>query len=56
MEDLKMKKISILLGLALLLACTASVAETAEKTYLATVDMNGAFRPLESGSPELPWP
>ncbi len=37
------KMLAILLGLALLLCCAAA-AENAEKTYLATVDMNGAFQ------------
>ena len=37
------KTLAILLTLALLLGCAAAAAETAEKTYLATVDMNGAF-------------
>ena len=39
-----MKKIiSILLSLALLLSCTAVLAEAAEKTNLGTVDVNGEF-------------
>ena len=47
-----MKKIlAILLSLALLLGCAAAVAETAEKTYLATVDMGGAFE-LQCAVPE----
>lgn len=38
------KTLAILLILALLLGCAAAIAETAEKTYLATVDMSGAFQ------------
>ncbi len=45
------KTLAILLTLALLLGCAAAVAETAEKTYLATVDMNGAFQ-LQCTLPE----
>ncbi len=45
------RTLAILLGVALLLGCTVSVAETAGKTYLATVDMNGAFR-LQCTLPE----
>lgn len=45
------KTLAILLILALLLGCAAAVAETAEKTYLATVDMNGAFM-LQCDLPE----
>ena len=45
------KALAILLILALLLGCAAAVAETAEKTYLATVDMNGAFQ-LQCALPE----
>ena len=45
------KMLAILLCLALMLCCAAAVAETAEKTYLATVDMNGAFR-LQCALPE----
>ena len=45
------KTLAILLCLALLLGCAAAMAETAEKTYLATVDMNGAFR-LQCTLPE----
>ena len=44
------KMLAILLCMAMLLCC-ASVAETAEKTYLATVDMNGAFQ-LRCALPE----
>ena len=44
------KAFAILLCLAMLLSC-AAVAETAEKTYLATVDMNGAFQ-LQCALPE----
>ena len=44
------KALAILLCLAMLLFC-AAVAETAEKTYLATVDMNGAFQ-LQCALPE----
>ena len=51
-KDNNMKKtLAFLLGLILLLGCTAAVAETAEKTYLATVDMNGAFK-LQCSMPE----
>ncbi len=45
------KSLAILLCLALLLGCAAAAAETAEKTYLATVDMNGAFQ-LQCALPE----
>ena len=45
------KMLAILLGLALLLCCAAAAAENAEKTYLATVDMNGAFQ-LQCALPE----
>ena len=45
------KTLAILLCLALLLGCAAAVAETAEKTHLATVDMNGAFQ-LQCTLPE----
>ena len=45
------KMLAILLCLALLLGCAAAMAETTEKTYLATVDMNGAFR-LQCTLPE----
>ncbi len=45
------KSLAILLILALLLGCAAAAAETAEKTYLATVDMNGAFQ-LQCALPE----
>lgn len=45
------KTLAILLTLALLLGCATAVAETAEKTYLATVDMNGAFM-LQCDLPE----
>ena len=45
------KSLAILLVFALLLGCAAAVAETAEKTYLATVDMNGAFQ-LQCALPE----
>ena len=45
------KTLAILLILSLLLGCSAAVAETAEKTYLATVDMNGAFQ-LQCSLPE----
>ncbi|MBR3741992.1 MAG: hypothetical protein IKN04_16325 [Clostridia bacterium] len=45
------KTLAIFLCLALLLGCAAAVAETAEKTYLATVDMNGAFG-LQCALPE----
>ena len=46
-----MKKVlALLFCLALMLGC-AAVAETAEKTYLATVDMNGAFK-LQCALPE----
>ena len=45
------KTLAILLCLALLLCCAAAAAETAEKTYLATVDMNGAFQ-LQCALPE----
>ena len=44
------KTLAILVFLALVLGC-AAMAETAEKTYLATVDMNGAFR-LQCALPE----
>ena len=47
-----MKKIiSILLSLALLLSCTAVLAEAAEKTNLGTVDINGEFT-LNAAIPE----
>jgi len=47
-----MKKIiSILLSLALLLSCTAVLAEAAEKTNLGTVDVNGEFA-LNAAIPE----
>lgn len=47
-----MKKLTaILLCLAMLLGCAASLAEGADKTYLATVDMEGAFR-LQCALPE----
>ena len=45
------KTLAILLCLALLLGCAAAAGETAEKTYLATVDMNGAFQ-LQCALPE----
>ena len=45
------KMLAILLCMAMLLCCAAAVAETAEKTYLATVDMNGAFQ-LQCALPE----
>ena len=45
------KTLAIFLCLALLLGCAAAAAETAEKTYLATVDMNGAFG-LQCALPE----
>ena len=45
------KTFAILLCLAMLLGCAAAAAETAEKTYLATVDMNGAFQ-LKCDLPE----
>ena len=45
------KTLAILLCIALLLCCAAAVAETADKTYLATVDMNGAFQ-LQCALPE----
>lgn len=44
------KTLAILLCLAMLLSC-AAVAETADKTYLATVDMKGAFQ-LQCALPE----
>ena len=44
------KMLAILLCLAVLLGCSA-MAETAEKTYLATVNMNGAFE-LKCALPE----
>ena len=44
------KMLAILLCLAMLLGCSA-MAETAEKTYLATVNMNGAFE-LKCALPE----
>ena len=45
------KTLAILLCLALLLGCAAAAAETAEKTYLATVNMGGAFK-LQCALPE----
>ena len=45
------KTLAILLIAALLLGCAAAVAETAEKTYLATVNMGGAFE-LQCALPE----
>ena len=45
------KAIAIMLCLALLLGCAAAVAETAEKTYLGTVKMRGAFT-LQCALPE----
>ena len=44
------KAFAILLCLAMLLGCSA-MAETAEKTHLATVNMNGAFQ-LQCSVPE----
>ena len=44
------KAFAILLCLAMMLGCSA-MAETAEKTYLATVDLNGVFR-LQANLPE----
>ena len=37
------KLIAILLCLSMLAGCAAAAAETAEKTHLATVDVNGVF-------------
>ena len=45
------KMLAILLSLVMLLSCAAAAAETAEKTYLATVDMNGEFQ-LQCALPE----
>lgn len=45
------KTLAILLGLALLLGCAAACAENAERTYLATVDVNRAFQ-LQCSLPE----
>ena len=45
------KKLAILLCLILLLGCASAAAEAAGKTYLATVDMNGAFQ-LQCTLPE----
>ena len=45
------KMLAILLSLVMLLSCAAAAAETAEKTYLATVDMNGVFQ-LQCTLPE----
>lgn len=47
-----MKKIiSVLLSLALLLSCAAALAETAEKTELGTLNINGEFT-LNAAIPE----
>ena len=47
-----MKKIiSILLGLAVLISCTAALAETAEKSVLGSVYVNGEFT-LKAAIPE----
>ena len=51
-----MKKIiSVLLSLALLLSCAAALAETAEKTELGTLNINGEFT-LNAAIPKaIPW-